>query len=111
MINFRFFILTRHDFFFLAYEVLSDSDKRRQYDMNGGHTGSSSFFRKGTKASNFDMRFDDLFKMFEDDIFGDDLHLRNHFANHFAQHTVNVESDGGSFNFEELFNEQVNLIN
>ena len=87
-----------------AYEILSDENKRRQYDANGAGSGS---FRAGgnTRARDFHFNFDDLFKQFEDDIFGGEHadHFASHFENHFARHAENV---GGDFDFEDIFNAQ-----
>lgn len=52
-----------------AYEVLSDSDKRGQYDRYG-HAGLSGNGRGGFSGGNMNM--DDIFSQFGD-IFGDDL--------------------------------------
>merc|ERR1712156_792944 len=66
-----------------AYEVLSDDEKRRHYDMNGA---SSQNFNYGesTHARNWDFNFDDLFKLFESDIF--EGHMKNHFSGKFSNH-------------------------
>ena len=51
-----------------AYEVLSDEDKKREYDAmrrgGGGSRSGSNFnsFGRGTRARNFDFDFDELFK-------------------------------------------------
>lgn len=88
--------------FIPAYEILSDPTKRKEYDLGGG---SFSSFGKGTRAQDFHFNFDDLFKQFENDIFGDMKgHFSSHFANHFASHQENT---GGAFNFESLFEQQV----
>ena len=52
-----------------AYEVLSDTDKRAQYDRYG-HAGLSNNGRGGFNGGNMNM--DDIFSQFGD-IFGDDL--------------------------------------
>ena len=44
-----------------AYEVLSDEDKRRQYDMSGGSGQQNHKFGEHTRANNFHFNFDDLF--------------------------------------------------
>ena len=51
--------------FILAYEILSDSKKRKSYERFGSN------FNQGTKANNFDFNFEDLFEQFKEDIFGD----------------------------------------
>ena len=79
---------------------MSDPQKRQEYD-HGGNRGFQ--FRKGTRASNFDFNFDDLFKQFEDDIFGDmnhGHHFKHHFTSHFSNHADNA---GGAFSFDDLF--------
>ena len=79
---------------------MSDENKRRNYDGQGGHTGSFKF-NEGTKANNFDFNFDDLFKQFEHDIFGDMKgHMHTHFGSHFAAHH---HATGGAFSFEDMF--------
>src|ERR1700743_3153851 len=52
-----------------AYEVLSDADKRAQYDRYG-HAGLAGNGRGGFNGGNMNM--DDIFSQFGD-IFGDDL--------------------------------------
>lgn len=64
-----------------AYEVLSDSEKRRVYDRTG-----SAGANAGPRAGNFHFNFDDLFKQFESDIFGTNPEMKGHFANHFSSH-------------------------
>ncbi len=66
---------------FAAYEVLSDSEKRRVYDRTG-----SAGANAGPRAGNFHFNFDDLFKQFESDIFGTNPEMKGHFANHFSSH-------------------------
>ena len=44
----------------IAYEVLSDSKKRKEYDMNGSNGGGFHF--NGGKAQDFHFNFDELFK-------------------------------------------------
>ena len=51
--------------FILAYEILSDSKKRKSYERFGSN------FNQGTKANNFDFNFEDVFEQFKEDIFGD----------------------------------------
>ena len=52
-------------FFILAYEILSDSKKRRSYDQFGYN------FDEESRGNNFDFNFEDLFEQFKEDIFGD----------------------------------------
>src|SRR4030081_2309626 len=52
-----------------AYEILSDADKRAQYDRFG-HAGVSNNGRGGFSGGNMNM--DDIFSQFGD-IFGDDI--------------------------------------
>ena len=93
-------------FCFAAYEVLSDEGKHRQYDMGGSHGHHGFNFH--SKARDFHFNFDDLFKQFEDDIFGDmDINMRSHFAGHFDSHfAAHHHNTGGAFDFEDLFAEQ-----
>lgn len=86
-----------------AYEVLRDAEERRKYDAQG-HNAWSGPNASGFKPGNFN--FDDLFKDFDDDLFGD---LKPHFAQHFGNHKAAHDAAGGNFdfndvNFEELFN-------
>ena len=86
-----------------AYEVLSDEDKRRQYDMSGGSGQHNHKFGEHTRAHNFHFNFDDLFKQFEGDIFGD--HMKDHFSGHFGRHFTNHVDAGASFDFDDIFGE------
>merc|ERR1711997_117936 len=82
-----------------AYEILSDERKRQNYDGHGGHTGSFKF-NEGTRANNFNFNFDDLFKQFEHDIFGD---MKGHYASHFGSHfSAHAQATGGAFSFEDM---------
>ena len=51
--------------FILAYEILSDSKKRKSYDRFGSN------FNQETRGNNFDFNFEELFEQFKEDIFGD----------------------------------------
>ena len=86
-----------------AYEILSDEDKRRQYDMSGGSGQHNHKFGEHTRAHNFHFNFDDLFKQFEGDIFGD--HMKDHFSGHFGRHFTNHVDAGASFDFDDIFGE------
>ena len=66
----------------VAYDVLSDPDKRRQYDLYGGSGGShdyqqqpfdfDAFYGRSSGGNDFfHFNFDDMFK---DDFFGDMFH-------------------------------------
>lgn len=88
--------------FFLAYEVLSDSDKRKQYDMYGesafnanGGGGHSGGFR--------DFNFDDFFKGFDDAF---KFHSDQHTNSHFNFHSDGARAGGGfKFDFDDLFSD------
>ena len=87
-----------------AYEVLSDSDKRKRYDQfgdagdgNGGGPGDGGF------GSHFDFNFNDFFKNF-DHAFDGHKH-RHHDHDGF---TFTFGQDGGSFNFGDLFDDDDN---
>ncbi len=54
-----------------AYEVLSDTDKKSQYDRYG-HAGVSSNGRGGFGGAGHNMNMDDIFSQFGD-VFGDDV--------------------------------------
>jgi len=88
-----------------AYEVLSDSKKRKEYDNQGGN-GGSGFHFNGGKARDFHFNFDELFKHFETDIFGDmEDHFKGHFSSHFANHKSHM--GGGDFDFNSIFDEDL----
>ncbi len=67
-----------------------------------GGPGGHNF---GTRANNFNFNFDDLFKQFESDIFGDfEPTMRGHFSHHFANHFgAHGEATGQGFDFNDLF--------
>jgi DnaJ-class molecular chaperone len=88
------FIFTLYILYISAYEVLSDSDKRKRYDQfgdagdgNGGGPGDGGF------GSHFDFNFNDFFKNF-DHAFDGHKH-RHHDHDGF---TFTFGQDGGSFN-------------
>ena len=92
-----------------AYEILSDDDKRRQYDRSGGSGQHNYKFSGSTRAHDFNFNFDDLFREFQDDIFGGD-HMKNHFSGHFDSHFNNHAAAGGSFEFEDFFGHAESLF-
>ncbi|MEE6518240.1 hypothetical protein FKM82_029112 [Ascaphus truei] len=69
-----------------AYEILSDENKRREYDQFG-HDAFTNAGRGGSdKPSHQSFNFDDLFKDF--DFFGESPNTKSkrHFENHFRSH-------------------------
>ena len=99
-----------------AYEVLSDEDKKRQYDRHrkGPKTGSNSHnFGGGTRAQDFNFDFSELFRQFEEDIFNAGPnkeskkdHYRSHFGSHFKNH---AKQSGGFFEMDDFFHVSRNL--
>ena len=85
---------------FLAYEILSDTEKRRVYDRTG-----SAGQNTGSRSGNFHFNFDDLFKQFESDIFGADMkgHFANHFSNHFESHFNSHAQHGMDIDIDSFF--------
>lgn len=78
-----------------AYEVLSNKKTKNQFDSMGEeHFHTHSGFKP-----TFD--FDELFKGFDDDFFGD---MKAHFTDHFGHHKMNHENAGGSLNMDDIFN-------
>ena len=91
---------------------MSDPQKRQSYDHVGARNQHFKF-SQGTRASNFDFNFDDLFKQFEQDIFGgssDSMkgHYQAHFKNHFGHH--HQATGGGAFSFEDLVSEDGDFL-
>jgi len=80
-----------------AYEVLSNKDNRAKYDTMGDEQWTHSGFKP-----TFD--FDELFKGFDDDFFGEFESLKAHFTEHFGFHKMNTENAGGTFNMDDFFN-------
>jgi len=88
-----------------AYEVLGDTDKRRQYDHHG-HTNFSE--STGYKPGDYDDIFKDFDDLFKD--MGASHNNQQHFKHHFGAHKFHHdEATGGGANFgqdikfEELF--------
>lgn len=99
-----------------AYEILSDEEKKRQYDSAksrhgfGNKQGRHFDFGGGTRAQNFQFDFTELFKQFEDDIFNagsraDSVkgHYRAHFGSHFKNHAKH--SGGGFFDMNDFLHD------
>ncbi|KAK7102292.1 dnaJ homolog subfamily B member 9-like isoform X2 [Littorina saxatilis] len=90
-----------------AYEVLSDKEKRKQYDMFGAEGPQGNAGRGGPQGgphfqSNFN--FDEFFKGF-DEHFQHHRQHHQHQQHHHHQHQQNrfKFSNGGFFNFDDLF--------
>merc|ERR1711944_384385 len=66
-----------------------------------GHGGHRSTFNgsEGTRANNFNFNFDDLFKQFENDIFGDFGDFKGHYSSHFSAHH---QATHGAFSFDDI---------
>lgn len=79
-----------------AYEVLSDSDKRRRYDQFGDEEGSGF----GGNAQHFD--FNEFFKDF-DSHFKFHSHGQKHNDQHFSNHFHSHQKSHFGFNFDDLF--------
>lgn len=99
-----------------AYEILSDEDRKRQYDAaksrhGFGNKGRHFDFGGGTRAQNFHFDFTELFKQFEDDIFNAagpraeamKGHYRAHFGSHFNNHAKH--SGGGFFDMDDFLHD------
>ena len=86
-----------------AYEVLSDDEKRKQYDQFGESAFSSGGGNGGPDSSNFKFNFDEFFKGF-DSMFKNHnrAHQRAHRNAHARAHSYRFGSD--SF-FEDLFDD------
>lgn len=84
-----------------AYEVLSDPDKRKQYDMFGDTSSSGS--SSGGQHFNFD--FNDMFRNLRDDFGGNTFHFTSgDFQGHGHGHG-HRQHKHNAFNFHEFFEE------
>lgn len=96
-------------YFFKAYEVLSDSKKRQQYDLHGSTDGSTN--------NQFNFNFDNFFRNFDFEEFGGGDGggpFRFSFGNH-GKHHSGREGDGSGhqrhpsgspfFTFQDFFND------
>lgn len=66
----------------IAYETLSDENKRREYDQFGRHGGQGN--NESPFHQSFNFNFDELFKDF--DLFSQNSRSKKHFENHFRSH-------------------------
>lgn len=85
-----------------AYEVLSDTEKRKRYDQFGD-TGDAGPHGGNGHGSHFDFNFNDFFKGF-DHAFND--HKQGHHNHDGFRFTFG--NDGGGFNFGDLFEDDDN---
>ena len=92
-------VYIKFSFFVLAYEVLSDSEKRKQYDQfgDGGQNGHGFYGQGG-----FKFNFDDFFQNF------DSAFKNHHFKNQHQGGNNGFKfqfggNQGGAFNFNDLF--------
>ncbi|XP_064604995.1 dnaJ homolog subfamily B member 9-like [Liolophura sinensis] len=76
-----------------AYEVLSDKEKRKQYDLHG-----ENFDSNGGGSNGFDFNFDDFFKGFDN--FFDHKH-----SDHAGDNSGFKFSFNQGFNFDDLFSD------
>ena len=75
-----------------AYDVLSNPDKRRQYDMQGHQSYTSSSNQNGFSGFHFNMH--DFFKEF------DAASSQFHQAHHTAHQRAHQQAHGSFFNFD-----------
>lgn len=94
-------------FTYVAYEVLSDADKRKKYDQFGHDAFSQG--GGGGGPGGFPFSFDDIFKNFDFPDFGDDnFHFSfggNQGGHKHQQGGREQRAGGGFFTFEDFFND------
>lgn len=84
-----------------AYEVLSDPDKRKMYDMTGSNTNGNQHHQH--HRNNEDFNFDDFFKNFDEAF---KSHHENHQRAHRKAHAEAMKKHHGfHFDFDDLFDD------
>lgn len=109
LFTFIFETINFHSFIFIswiAYEVLSDPKKRKQYDQFGRNGYGNGQGSAGSTEFPYQFNFDDFMKQF-DHHFGD-FHNHQHFHSHQFKKKSGKSSSGGMFDFGNLFNVRSN---
>ena len=98
--------------FFKAYEVLSDPEKKKQYDAMGS-TGGGSFGGGGNQQQqhyNYEhfqnFNYNEFFKDFDEAM---KRHHDEHNRAHFKAHRENLKRSGFTFDFDDLFDDDFGL--
>nr|CAD7571459.1 unnamed protein product [Timema californicum] len=85
-----------------AYEILSDSNKRKQYDQFGTSAFSSTRSSREAGGNSFHFNFEDIFHNFDDELSGNPFHFTTH---------QGFGEDNANFNFEDFFQEPEPFMN